>query len=289
MGQNGAVISRCRPKLVGWALAAWLTVVTGPADLFSQELPPAIIPTSEGDFPSEQLAAVADFTGLARVEERDIYYGLLEVARLVPLKVQKQRARDVVTAAEEAFRADPRRKGQRYSLFADLVLAPQRYRGRPITFEGYIQKLDRMEAGDNPFGMQELYQAYLFTEESKGNPLVIVCRNVPRDMPQPTKGNATNYVHVTGYFYKLWPYEAAVGNWAAPLLMADRLEYRPPRPSRSSELIRQACLIGVPTLFTLVAVTVWYRNRAFNRLRRQQAAQALAPLDFPDVVANDGE
>lgn len=266
--------------------AAILVTLAGAVPAPADDLPPPLAPTDTGDFPPDRLVGVEDFTSLARAEERDIYYGLLEVARIVPLNVQKQRAREVVASGEQAFRANPKRAKQPYSLFADLVLSPSQYRGKPLSFEGYIQKLDRMEAGDNPYGITELYQAYLFTEESKGNPIVVVCRAIPENLPRPTKGNATNHIRVTGYFYKLWPYEAERGNWAAPLIMADRLEYRLPRPSASSELVRVGLLYGLPIAGVAIVAIVWMTSRSAARRRQLEADKARKELTLPDEVPN---
>lgn len=272
-------------RMIAISMVALLLGVVPECPNLADDRPRSLAPTDTGDFPPDELGIVEDFTSLTRVEEREIYYGLLEVARMVPLKVQKQRAREVAAAGEQAFRANPKRAKQAYSLFADLVLSPQHYRGKPVSFEGYIQKLDRMEAGDNPYGITELYQAYLFTEESKGNPIVVVCRHVPDNLPLPTKGNATNHIRVTGYFYKLWPYEAARGQWAAPLIMADRLEYRPPQPSATSELVRGGLLYGLPVGGVAVVTIVWLASRAAARRRRLEANKARKELTLPDEVA----
>jgi hypothetical protein len=244
-----------------------------------------IAPTPEGDFPPESLAAVEDFTGLDRPGERDVYFGLLNLAGQVPLTVQRARAKAVAVAGETAFRADPKNKGRPYSQFADLVLTPGRYRGKPVTMEGYIQKLDRMDAGDNDYGLTDLYQSYLFTPESKGNPVVIVSREIAQGLPRPTKGNATNYIRVTGYFYKVWRYEAERGGWAAPLLIAHRLEYRPPQRGPMNDLVRTGTSVLVVVLFLGLVLAVWIRNRNTQRERarlRQASDLAVPTFETPD-------
>jgi hypothetical protein len=248
-----------------------------------------ITPTPEGDFPPESLAAVEDFTGLDRPGERDVYFGLLNLAGQVPLTVQRARAKKVAAAGEAAFRADPKNKGRPYSQFADLVLTPGRYRGKPVTMEGYIQKLDRMDAGDNDYGLTDLYQSYLFTPESKGNPVVVVSREVAQGLPRPTKGNATNYIRVTGYFYKVWRYEAERGGWAAPLLIAHRLEYRPPQRGPMDDLVRTGTNVFVVVLFLGLVLAVWIRNRNSqrDRARLRQASGLAVPTTFetPDSTS----
>lgn len=244
-----------------------------------------VAPTPEGDFPPESLAAVEDFTGLDRPGERDVYYGLLNLAGQVPLSVQRARAKAVATAGEAAFRADPKQKGRPYSQFADLVLSPGRYRGKPVTMEGYIQKLDRMDAGENEYGLTDLYQSYLFTPESKGNPVVVVTREVTPGLPRPTKGNATNYIRVTGYFYKVWRYDAERGGWAAPLLIANRLEYRPPQRGPFDDLIRTATSVGAVAVFVGLVLTLWVRNR--NARRDRERLRKSPSLATPDFVAFD--
>lgn len=221
----------------------------------------------EVDYRGDDIRAVVDFTGLDRPEERDSYYGLLNHARTVPLSAQLRRAREVASEARRRFATVPDNVRRNFGQFADVVLQPDLYRGRPITLSGHLQRLDEMDAGENDFGLVKTWQAYLFTDESRPLPWVIVATEVAAELPRPRKGRPTDHVVVTGYFHKLWRYETAEGHWAAPLILTGRIEYRPP-PAAPSMSIRQTLWV-VLVVAGMMALATAAVHAAFGRRSRR--------------------
>jgi hypothetical protein len=250
--------------------------------------------TSEGatvDYRRDDIRSVVDFTGLDRPEERASYYGLLNHARTVPLSAQRQRARDVAAESRHLFESAPGNSRREFRPFAEVVLHPERFRGLPITLSGHIQRLDEIDAGENDFGMVATYQAYLFTGDSRPLPWVIVATQVDADLPRPAKGRPTDHVVVTGYFHKLWRYETADGHWAAPLILAGRIEYRPLRASPAMSVWQ--ILLVVAVVAGMIALATGGIHAVFSRRNMPSARDRLrcpSPETFtpPETPLADG-
>jgi hypothetical protein len=198
--------------------------------------PPLDLPRHDVSIPREWLTGVSDLTAGFGPSEQESYYQVLAEARDRSLSAQKQAAAENLALAEQEFRADKSNRKRQYRLFYDLVTRPESWRGQPVTLRGYIRDLTPMEVGENRSGLEQLYQAHLFTEDSAQFPYVVVCTEIPPGLPRPEVRRPTDFITVTGYFYKLWSYRAETesGRWSAPLILAGRLEWNPPRPTESS-------------------------------------------------------
>jgi len=234
------------------------------------------------DVPPEWFAGTRDRTRGVSDTERDAYYRVLAQAGKVDSQQLRKRAHALWDEAERAFRSDPKNKGRMYSQFVDIVQRPDQFRGKPVTLKGYIQGLDTMDAGENDEGLQTLHQAYLYTADSLQNPYVVVTREIPPDIPRPKKGSPTNDVTVTGYFFKIWSYEAQRGNWAGPLILADRLEWNPGPPPLSSRIEFKIALAATLALLLLGLILLLARQRRDDRrFRAFRAARQSRDTDDP--------
>lgn len=221
--------------------------------------------------PADWLEGAVDRTRGITARERDGYYHTLARARMVDERKLAAAAGQLLAQAQEEFRSDPKHKNHRFSQFFDIATRPDWYRGRPVTLRGYIQRLETIEAGDNDDGLVELHQAYVFTTDSHPNPYVVVFTEPPAGIPRPTPGSPVNDIVVTGYFFKLWSYEAQHSTWAAPLVLAHRIEWHPRPPPLSSRTGFKIALGSGLALVaaTIVLVIVWQR-RADLRFRQRQ-------------------
>jgi hypothetical protein len=208
--------------------------------------------------PTEWLTDVKDLTEGFGGGERDAYYMALDRARGLTPAEARSAAAETRREAEANFRADPKNARKKFSLYYELVRNPAKYRGRLVTLTGYIRTLETMEAGENEQGLETLHQANLFAEEAFGNPCVIVCSEIPHDLRAPKEGSPTDNITVTGYFYKLWSYEAPGRRWAAPLILAGQLEWnpRPPgwteRPGFKNAITIFLALLGLGAVYLVV-------------------------------------
>lgn len=224
------------------------------------------------DYRRADLKSIVDFTGLDRPDERSSYFGMLDHARSTPLPAQRRRARDALQEARQEFERSSGRKPDEFRLFAQIVSQPDRYRGIPVTLTGRIRRLETLEAGDNDVGLTQLSQAYLYTDDSRPLPWVVVATEIPDDMPRPEAGRPVEHVVVTGYLHKLWSYQTEEGRWAAPLILAGRLEYRPPPPT-AGWLWWEAGVVCAFGLGTVILVVI--SRRAGVRGARTRARRTL--------------
>lgn len=245
------VPSRARIRL-GIGGIALLAAVTAGAD------EPAV------DVAPEVLQPVRDRTYSVRDAERDAYYTVLEHARSVDDQKVRTRAREFrlerirETARPEAAEALLERPEQ-FPVFVDLFRNPAAYRGKPVTLRGHVRRLVSYPAGENDVGLDTLYEAWVFTEDSQSNPAVVVCSEIPEGMPQGDQLNER--VSVSGYFFKMYGYEARDTTRVAPLILAVRLQWHPAvekaawRPSATEYIILAAAVLGLTIVVWRLART----------------------------------
>lgn len=161
--------------------------------------------------------------------EREAYYALVQKARELPLATLHHAAdewRETRRALPE-HRRYARLPREKFPTFADLFRNPEPYHGKLVTLRGHVRQLDEMPADANPYGIERLYQAWLFDEHAQSNPVVIVCTTLdPRLIPEPE--TLLNHCRATGYFFKNMAYDGQRDLRFAPLLIAQKLEYFPP-------------------------------------------------------------
>ncbi len=228
--------------LSGWLLSGWLLtsgmlvgtpLALGQAAPRKSPRPPLELPRHAVTIPAEWLTGISDLTSGFSPHEHGSYYQVLARAR-EGLAEQKQAGTENLAVADREFQADRANRKRQYRLFYDLVTRPDSWRGQPVTLRGYIRDLTPMEAEENDLGLTQLYQAHLFTEDSTQFPYVVVVTEIPANLPRPEPRRPTDFITVTGYFYKLWTYraETETGRWSAPLILAGRLEWNPPRAAQ---------------------------------------------------------
>ncbi|NOX53688.1 MAG: hypothetical protein GXP27_04485 [Planctomycetes bacterium] len=175
-----------------------------------------------------------------REEEREAYYYVLQRTREIDYELQKAAARRYQTRRRAVYpdkrvRSDPK---EPFPIFVDLYRnadRPEVYFGKLVTLSGHVRLLREIPAGQNPYGIQTLYEAWLYTPDSQSNPACIVCTEVPAGMLKAfrqSRSHLLDGVTVTGYFFKMMVYRAQDAPRFAPLILARRLEWHPPAPRK---------------------------------------------------------
>lgn len=238
------------------------------------------IPANSSSIPANLLTGIRDRTRSIRPEERNAYYSILAHCKQAPASL--------IVAAATAIRneqlAAAKKSRKPFSQFLNIIKQPDEHRGVPVTVRGYLRELRTYDAGENPFGLVTLHEGWLYTEDSQGNPWVVVANETTPGIPQPERGAAVNNIVVTGYFFKLWSYSAANGEpWGAPLILANKIEYRPATPTYFQKHQRSI----LTTLFlagflAFIGGIFWIRYRDQQARRSIVAAQS-APVFSADV------
>ena len=154
-----------------------------------------------------------------RPVERALYYDLLESAVRKPPEQQR--------AAAERFASRRRQalgllEDAELPTFADVFRNPELYEGEQVTLSGYARRIVDYPAGENPHGLTTLTEASVFTQDSQSNPAVVVAAAADADLPR--GDDLMVPVRFTGYFFKMYGFEARDTNRVAPLFLAGRLE-----------------------------------------------------------------
>ncbi len=205
------------------------------------------------------LEVVTDNTVNLRYEERDVYFRMLQLAEETPLSRQEEFAADF---REQRRLENPRyatRQPAEFEPFADLFQNPDEYRGRPVSLRGVLRKLTKFDPGPNTLGMEEAYEGWLYTHDAQGHPTVVVFTSKPQNLP--VGGDLTEEIRVTGYFLKMYGYEAQDRTRKAPLLMAGEIEWR---PSPETDVARSPSLetyLLVGFIVLLAGYAMWQTNR----------------------------
>ena len=244
------------------------------------------------------LEAVRDRTLGVREQESEAYYAILQHAQQVDHVALRAAARENLQARiEQLTRPDARgevkrieryvkRSGEElldpagFPVFVDLFLHPDEYRGKAVTLRGYVRKLISYPA-DSPDGVgpQTLYEAWLFTDDSHGNPAVVVCSEIPEGMS--VGDNINEQVSLTGYFFKMYGYSARDTTRIAPMVLANELVWYPAAERAAwRPTVLHYTLLGAGVLGLVLVVWRVSRGDRHAGRRRLHAETEDAPPDF---------
>jgi len=152
----------------------------------------------------------------------------------------------------------------RYSPFNDAFRNPEECTGLAFTLRGHLRRLEKLESvsGEGEAKGREIpvYEAWLFTEESQGNPWVVLFSELPEGI---TPGPDLNErVEVVGYFVKLASYQAQDARRVVPMIVAPRLQKVVSDDSRGTT---NRWLYGGLVLLLLLGCVGWWKTRSSRR------------------------
>ena len=266
---------------------------------FADEKPSESPAKSDSDSPATDLTTLEPQwlapawhpeTGLlskhVRPEEADAYFAILNHARNLSLKQLKDGATRFEAERRRIIRQDPtyryylRKPEAPFPTFVDLYRAPEAYHGRLVTFRGHVRRLVSYPAGKNDLGLEQLHEAWMYTDEAQQNPVVVVCTELPPKMPVGSD-ILIDFVSATGYFFKRYGYNDRNGEPRfAPLILARRLEWAPP-PQRA-HWISPTAAFGLTVGAGFIVVALWWRST-----RRSGTAIRHTTDDAPIIFAQD--
>ena len=222
------------------------------------------------------LAGIKDNTLGVRNPEQDAYNYLLAKTRAIPSSDLEKAARKNVA-------------------FAVLMLESDRFRGELVTIDGKLRRLTSLKATKNDYGLDQLYEAWVFNADSGSNPYCIVCTSVPDGIAQGHRIEQPVRVRVTGYFFKRYGYGTANNRFhVAPLILAKRLRWFPaqttvePDTGLAPYVLGFVLFVGVSLAITLWRFTVSDKKFYEGHLKRlteapQEAISALDGVETTDV------
>lgn len=251
---------------------------TTPAD--ADRYKPGQSETSEADQTAEhELKLAPELVGLIkdnsvgiRESERELYYYLLAKTRAVPSKTLNEAARPSIT-------------------FAVLMNESEDLLGEMITVKGELRRLAAIPAGKNEFGIQTIWEGWLFNADSGLNPYCIRMTSLPEGIPTGQELGSGVVVEVTGYFFKRYGYPTQGERLhVAPLILSKNVRWFQRRPSSvPDDLGIVPYVLGFAGILGVTISILLYRFRSSDRefekkhLRRLTAAPAGAIEAISDL------
>jgi len=197
-------------------------------------------------------------TGLGiQVDDVAAYFRILEHARQVPPENLKQADRAFRLEMIEDFAKRTRERIQHevkgeaeqkrvleqledklneyrkdpfsYPLVRDAFNQAAACQGHVVSFAGHARRTQSFPVGENDYGFDQLYQIWLFDEESNHYPVMVVFSELPENLPVNIPDTQVlDGVSVRGYYFKLWAYEGEDKPHAIPMILAKTVEWNPP-------------------------------------------------------------
>ncbi len=220
----------------------------------------------------ELTALIKDNAVGIRESERELYYYLLAKTRDVPPNDLAEVARPSIA-------------------FAVLMNESKDLLGEIITVKGQLRRLTALPAGKNEFGIETLWEGWLFNADSGLNPYCIRMTSLPEGIPTGQELGSGIVVKVTGYFLKRYGYPAQQDRLhVAPLILAKSVRWYEKRPSSvPDDMGIVPYVLGFSGFIAVTISILLFRFRSSDRefekkhLRRLTAAPAGAIAAIDDL------
>jgi hypothetical protein len=229
-----------------------------------------------------------------RSSEADAYYGVLDHARRVDPDALDRAAARFLASRRDASRnpAIRRLPIEEFPVFVDLyntVGKPEVYLGKPVSLRGHVRRVLKMPAGENAYGIEELYEVWLFTSDGQQHPVVLVTTSIPAGLLEEVgrlkaanRPVVVNGVSGSGYFFKMYGYPAGDAYRFAPLVLAGRLEWSPPPTGGLDWTLPAVLAVGLVVFGLPIGWFVWKNRREDWQRRASRAASVPDSFEWTD-------
>jgi hypothetical protein len=205
------------------------------------------------------LTPVRDDTVGLEYHDRPAYFHALWLAQQVDSKTLGQYA----AAFRDARRqSDPKYSGKKpaeFPSFVDVFQHPEVYRGRPVTLHGYLRKLIEYDPGPNDLEITKVYEGWVYTDDSQSHPGVVVFTKKPEGLP--LGGDITEEVRLTGYFLKMYGYEAQDTFRKAPMFLAGEVSWFPARAANVRRDVPALVYVALTAVAIMALLGLWRMSR----------------------------
>ncbi len=231
--------------------------------------------------------------------ERDPYYAIIQKVRELDLSTMKKAAGEFRRQRQtEAFGGKYKdRPAYDFPDFVDLYDVPDLYHGKLVTLQGHLRKLSSFSPDENPYGIEgQLWEGWLYDPHGQNHPAVIISTSRDEGLEEATE-LVVDHVSVTGYFFKNYGYEGQDAFRFAPMLIAQKIEHRPPaasiNPFNLGLSARMQLLVAVVATLMVgrFGLRVWKHSKADEAKRRETREIAVAEETeptFDNIVDNGG-
>ena len=160
-----------------------------------------------------------------------------------------------------------------FPTYADIVINDHvAYNGQLMTLRGRVRRITKSPADEKiRYDLGTLYEIWFYTEDSQAHPTVAVCTSVPQGLLDKARKEGERLderISITGYFFKMYVYEAQDTERFVPMLLAQRFKWHPP----PAEKKLQSAVYVLPFIAVLgvgMAYLFWRTRREDRQFRRQ--------------------
>jgi hypothetical protein len=257
-----------------FAVALIWTLLDLMRDLAIAADPPPIAEDSEiviagpNDLDDEEAARSAELLGLVtdgsplKPREMPAYWQLMQWSQTAPSAELEQRALHDVP-------------------FTQLCEQPNKYRGKLISMRLHVQRVLKYDAPSNPLELQDVYEAWGGTDESRSFPYVVVSFQCPDGLPIGT--DVRGEVNFVGYFLKVMRVDGAKNNArGAPLLIGRMQLASPPIAPKPASLDPSVFWLILGGTAAVAVFGVWRAVRSKSAPKAVSLPDDVVSLGVPD-------
>ncbi|MDO4576056.1 MAG: hypothetical protein Q4D98_12680 [Planctomycetia bacterium] len=227
------------------------------------------------------------------LQNRECFYQLMYTVGRVPPEEWKK-------ILSDARKNDPKErfeKGTGYHTVAPLFTRPVGERGNFFFLRGTARQIVPIHVEDDDvisrLGISQYYEIFLYTQDSQDNPIVVLTRQLPKEIKP---GSGPGYrvdITVPAFFFNTWGYRGVDDKGKpvvrlAPLLMGGRPSLLPPpKPLDLFWFNLLACVVF--TFLFVLGISSYFlftrEDRAFRKIRleRQTAGVSLDATSLENV------
>jgi len=134
-----------------------------------------------------------------------------------------------------------------------------------------------------------LYEIWFYTEDSQAHPTVAICTSLPQELLDKTREEGERLdepVSVTGYFFKMYVYDAQDTVRFVPMLLAHQVEWQP-KPAERKLLSAIYVLPFIAALVVGMIYVLWRIKREDRQFQRQLSTDQ-QPVTIHDLNQIEG-
>ena len=170
--------------------------------------------------------------------------------------------------------------------FSQLFRQSQIYRGKIVTVQGTVRRLEELEPSDPV--VDRLYRWSLQPQGGSNAPIIVYSVAKPTQLDV---GDLSEAMEFTGVYFKKWAYRAGDGTRVAPLILAKLPTWSPVQnveknAAPSTSWIASACGLALALAAGIVVAVMYVTNRRDARLQNLRNRQQGIPQGFDGVVTH---
>ena len=249
--------------------------------------PPATEPKSAEPW-KETIIAGANDTDPAEREEMQRFLEVVSDERPIEAVDSPAYLRMLKWAMTQPM-ADMESRANREITFAKLWKYPHQHRAELVRMRMQVKRVihdQGDEVAANSFGLEEMYEIWTTTEDSNGNPFIIIVPELPPGIPVAHESHGD--IVFSGYFLKIFGYEAADKKArGAPLLIGRLRKWGGSGNAKAVASARDAGLMTLILALGMVICVVILGVTLYRQIRgRKVRSLRLSSLPDPDATLN---